>query len=147
MKENEITPQEKNKRISENLSKEICNRTKIELSDWIEFMSTFGMRVDSNKSKRYLVAISIYQSSAIKSAYEDYKLEYELQSNYRNCTSAEKQRRFTLFLANAEASVEDLDADLNEDIVTMTSAYDVHVENVSDIEMEHEIKRLEDEIN
>lgn len=143
----EITAQEKNKINNGKISDEICKRTKIALSDWEEFMLTFKMRSDSTKLKKFLTGIFVFTPSAIKSAYDDYLLNYGLKATMRNCSAQEKSRRFVRYLTNAEAQVKDIDADLSDDVNGMTSSYNVIVKDVSDIELEHEIKRLEDEID
>ena len=142
-----VTTQEKNRLNNEKINEEICNRTKIPLTEWTEFLLTFQMRIDSTKMKKLLTGIFVFTPSAIKAAYDDYVLDYGMKPHMRDCGVPEKSRRFIHYLTNAEVNVQDLDADLGDEVTGMTSAYNVNVKEVSETELDHEIKRLENEID
>ena len=141
-----MTPQEKNKLKNDSMSIAICKRTMIDLTDWNNFLLTFNMRADSNKMCTFLSGIYICNGLTIKRAYDDYKINYELSVDMQKCPSKEKKMRFTKYLMNAGMLDQTVAEDLTDEVNDMGSAFNEDVSKVSEVEMDHEIRKLTNEI-
>ena len=123
---------------------EYAEQSQLEEKELYDLINFIGFkRLDSKSLTNFLVGLGQFSGVPLKFACGDFLRD---KDNYADDSQKRKIMIFTKYLMSKN-TMDDLNEDLGNEIRGMGSAYNKVVEEVEEMDFDHELRKLEDELN